>query len=281
MDLVERRRELAELKRLLDRAGAGSGDVLVVAGPPGSGRTALVDVAAATARERGFEVLRGTPAGGTPGRRVWAQLVRDAGGPDELAARLLDEPEFSDLDAAAVALCSKSRRLIVVDDVDLGGPDAVALLVLLAGRVAGRPVALVATSGTPLGIGNEVWLGPLSPAGIGGVTGETRPDVRHALWVASRGLPGPARALAATVETGGGGDPVVALALATASREGFLEVDTGLVGLLETALPRACDDATRARLEARLAHGLLGDTGQWPGAAISSRRPSYWPPPQR
>ncbi|GAA1310030.1 AAA family ATPase [Pseudonocardia xinjiangensis] len=267
MDLVERRRELAELERLLDRAGAGSGAVLVVAGPPGSGRTALADAGAATAREQGFEVLRGTPAGGSPGRRVWAQLVRDAGGSDELAGRLLTEPEFSDLDAAAVALCSRPRRLIVVDDVDLGGPDAVALLALLAGRVVGRPVAVLATSGTPLGIGDEVWLGPLSPAGIGGVTGEERPEVRHALWVASRGLPGPARALAATIDAGAGGDPVVALALATASREGFLEVDTGLVGLLETALARVCDDATRARLEARLAHGMLGDT-----AAAARRR---------
>ncbi|WP_433557142.1 ATP-binding protein [Pseudonocardia xinjiangensis] len=76
MDLVERRRELAELERLLDRAGAGSGAVLVVAGPPGSGRTALADVGAATAREQGFEVRGGRwPCSRHRGRR-WASATR-------------------------------------------------------------------------------------------------------------------------------------------------------------------------------------------------------------
>ena len=103
------------------------------------------------------------------------------------------------------------------------------MLAVLAGRVVASPVAVLVTSRTPLGIDSEVWLRPLSPAGIGVVTGETRPDVRHALWVASRGLPGPARALAATLDADAGGDPVVALALSTESAEGFLEVDAGLV----------------------------------------------------
>ena len=191
------------------------------------------------------------------------QLVRDAGGSGELVERLLADPgDFDlDLDAAAVALCSGPRRLIVVDDLDRGGPDAVAVLAVLAGRVVAAPVVVLVTSRIPLGIGGEVWLGPLSPVAIGYVTGEARPEVRQALWVASRGLPGPARALAATLDAGAGGDPVVALALGAVSGEGFLEVDTGLVRLLETALSRVAEDGARARLLARLAHALLGDTG--------------------
>jgi hypothetical protein len=82
------------------------------------GRTALADAAVEQARRGGFEVLRGTPVAGRAGRWVWAQLVRDAGGPDELVARLLAEPGDVDLDGAAVALCSGPHRLIVADDVD-------------------------------------------------------------------------------------------------------------------------------------------------------------------
>ena len=98
-----------------------------------------------------------------------------------------------------------------------------------------------------------------SHAEIGALTDEGRPDVRHALWVASRGLPGPARTLAATLPSSDTGDPVVRLALGMSSAEGFLDIDTGQVRLLETALPRAADDATRARLLARLAYALLGE----------------------
>jgi predicted ATPase len=70
VDLVERRRVLDEVASLLDRGGGGSGGVLVVAGPAGSGRTALADAAVERARRRGFEVLRGTPAAGRARRWV-------------------------------------------------------------------------------------------------------------------------------------------------------------------------------------------------------------------
>ena len=260
MDLLERRRVLNEVTGLLDRSGTGSGGVLVVAGPKGSGRTALADAAVEQARRGGLEVLRGTPVVGRAGLWVWAQLVRDAGGSDELVTRLLAEPGDVDLDRAAVVLCSGPHSLIVVDDVDRGGPDAVALLAVLAGRAVAAPVAVLVTSRTPLGIGDEVWLDPLSPAAIGAVTGETRPEVRHALWAGSRGLPGRARALAATLDDDAG-DPVVALALAAVSDEEFLVVDTGLIRLLEAALNRVADDRARARLLARLARALLGETG--------------------
>jgi hypothetical protein len=60
--------------------------------------------------------------------------------------------------------------------------------------------------------------------------------------------------LAATQE-----DPVVHLALRAAPAAAFLDVDSNLVQLLELAAERAGDDATRARVLARLAGELLGD----------------------
>ena len=73
----------------MDRAAGGAGGLLTW-WRLGSGKTALVEAVAGEARRRGFEVLRGSPPAGQPGRLVWAQLLRDAGGPDELAAGLLD-----------------------------------------------------------------------------------------------------------------------------------------------------------------------------------------------
>ena len=85
-------------------------------------------------------------------------------------------------------------------------------------------------------------------------------EAGHALWVASRGLPGVAQPLA--LELAGLGehdDPVVHLALRAASAASFLDVDANLVRLLEAAVGRAVEGGTRARVLARLARELLGD----------------------
>ncbi|HEU5385653.1 MAG TPA: AAA family ATPase [Streptosporangiaceae bacterium] len=64
---------MQEVGRLLERAAGGAGGVLAVTGPPGSGKTALAEAAAAEAGSRGFEVLRADPAEGQPGRRCRAR----------------------------------------------------------------------------------------------------------------------------------------------------------------------------------------------------------------
>jgi hypothetical protein len=282
--IIGRERELGEVGRLLERAGAGHGGTLVLAGAAGSGRTTLTEAAADMARQRGFQLLRagtaaptavtgtGGAAGsdgsadGEYGRWVWAGLLRAAGAADGLIARVLAGPAPLDLDAAAEVLCA-GPRLILIDDVDQAGAGAAELLAILAGRAPAHPVAVIATSLAPLDAGPQLWLGPLSVTDIGAVTGEERPQVRHALWTASRGLPGPARSLAAVVaDLPPDADPVVQLALRAESAEGFLVIDSGLVSLVEMALQRPTDDRTRARLLARLAHELLGD------AAAASRR---------
>jgi hypothetical protein len=147
---VGRERELREAGRLLDRAAGGAGGLLTLVGAPGSGKTVLAEAAADEARRRGFEVLRGSPPAGQPGRLVWTQLLRDAGAPDELAAGLLDPRAGPlDLDSAARHLASAGPRLIVVDDMDRGGPEAVAMLSVVAARCAASGTVVIATSATP------------------------------------------------------------------------------------------------------------------------------------
>lgn len=142
--LVGREREMAAVRLLLRRAAAGTGGVLVVHGPPGAGRTTLADAAAAEGRQQGFPVLRVAAAPGGPARMVWAQLVREAGGPLEVARLLLEgEAGPLDLDRAAEVLASAVPRLIVVDDLDRAGPAAAAVLPVLGARVAGSATAVV------------------------------------------------------------------------------------------------------------------------------------------
>src|SRR6266700_2751206 len=54
--LVGRQRELAAVARLLDRARDGHGGQLLITGPPGAGRTALLHAAADLAHDRHIPV---------------------------------------------------------------------------------------------------------------------------------------------------------------------------------------------------------------------------------
>ena len=197
MDLVGRLRELRALEGLLERAAGGSGGLVVVTGPGGSGRTALADAAVELARGHGLQVVRSAPARGQPGRLVWAQLLADVGAAQAAARLLADGAGLPQLDRAARRLAAGSRRVVVVDDLDHGGPEAVEFLAVLAGRLTAGSTAVVVTVGEPLGLGRELRLAGLTEEELGAVVGSVPADAGHALWVASRGLPGVAKSLAA------------------------------------------------------------------------------------
>jgi DNA-binding CsgD family transcriptional regulator len=73
--LLERERELAAIERLLEHAAAARGQLVVVEGPAGIGKTTLLAAAATLARERGATVLA---ARGSPLERAFAfGVVRD------------------------------------------------------------------------------------------------------------------------------------------------------------------------------------------------------------
>ena len=260
MGPVGRVAELAELEALLKTAAAGSGGVVTFVGPRGSGKTALVVAAADMASNRGFQVLGVSPAHGQPGRLVWAQLLEDIGAGEEAARELLEGGDPLAAGVAVRALITGSPRLIVIDDIDTGGQDAVEMLALVGSRVILGSTAVVATALTPLGVGRDVKLRSLAEGELAAVLGDLPAKQRHAVWVASRGLPGTACRLAVQLgDLPAGRDALVHLALHAAQRGEFLEVDDGLIRLLEQALTRADDDGVRARLLARMSRELLGN----------------------
>jgi predicted ATPase len=55
--LIERDRELGQLEDGLRAAAAGQGSVLLVSGPPGIGKTTLLDAAQRRARQADFVIL--------------------------------------------------------------------------------------------------------------------------------------------------------------------------------------------------------------------------------
>ncbi len=258
--LVGRAVEIADLVGVVDGAVAGRGELVCVVGPHGAGKTALVAVLIEAARKREVEVLATSVLAGQSGRGAWVRLLADAGAAAESLDVLRTGQDVVTVGAVLGRLVVMRPRLVVVDDVDLGGPDGFEVLELLATRLIGGSTAVVVTSSRPLGLGRQLGVTGLTEQDLAAALPGVDPAHRHAVWVASRGLPGAARELSAALgDLPTGRDPLVHLGLAAVARSEFLSVDDDLVRLLEQALPRAAEDGSRARLLARLARELLGD----------------------
>jgi hypothetical protein len=147
MGLIGRAVELGEIATLLDAAAVGSGGVLTFAGPRGSGKTALLAVAADIARDRGLEVAGAASVRGQSGLLLWAQLLQDIGTGEDASRALLDATDSLTVSAALRPLTGPAggaRRLIVIDDIDADGDDAVEAIRLVASRlVAGSTVGIL------------------------------------------------------------------------------------------------------------------------------------------
>jgi hypothetical protein len=167
--LLERERELDEIRDRLESARAGAGSTLVVEGPGGIGKTGLLIAAGGEARERGMCVLsargaeleREFPFGVV--RQLLETRVTGPGG-DELmdgAAALCapvfepagrgeeDEPSFAVLHGLywlCSTLAERSPLLVLVDDAQWADPASLAFLAYLARRVEDLPVALAVAS---------------------------------------------------------------------------------------------------------------------------------------
>ncbi|MCM4084314.1 ATP-binding protein [Paractinoplanes hotanensis] len=217
MELFGRETELDRIARFLESV-RHSGDVRLVRGEPGVGKSALIAAAADLAAEAGLRVLRasGSEFEADVSYSMLNQLLlplhdemlrlppgpRDAlnvalgFGPGPSAPPLL---VCNAALALVVTVAQKAPVLLVVDDVQwIDRPSAV-VLGFVARRVAGSPVGVVATSRTgtgsfldPRGL-TEVALQPLSPEASGQLVDARFPglpsDMRRQLLELAQGNP--------------------------------------------------------------------------------------------
>ena len=167
--LLERERELDEIRERLESARAGAGSTLVVEGPGGIGKTELLLAAGREARERGMCVLsaRGAElerefAFGVVRQLFEARVTGPAGegllgGAAALCAPVFELAERGEEDERSFAvlhglywLCAnlveRSPLLVLVDDAQWADPASLAFLAYLARRVEDLPVALAVAS---------------------------------------------------------------------------------------------------------------------------------------
>ncbi|MEV0972124.1 ATP-binding protein [Microtetraspora glauca] len=186
-NLIGRDPEIQRLRRFVDRIAEGAGEALLLAGDPGVGKTSLLDQAAALATGSGIRLLRAT------GSQFEADISYAA--LHQLLHPCLDEaPRLSPMLAGALnvalglgegappaqllvasavlellrAAADKQPLLLVVDDLPWLDRASALVLGMVARRLTGLPVGLVAAcrTGEPsfFDVGNlpVVYVNPLS-----------------------------------------------------------------------------------------------------------------------
>ncbi|MEA2430459.1 MAG: hypothetical protein QOI19_932, partial [Thermoleophilaceae bacterium] len=172
MQLLERDDELQVLGRLIDEARAGNGRMVLVEGPPGIGKTRLLDTARTHAREHGTRVLgaraseldRQFPFGVV--RQLFEPLLANADrerqaawlhGAAARAAPLLGAGTLEAADGDQLShfhalywlvanLAEEGPLLLSVDDVHWADPSSLRFLQFLLPRLAELPVLVAAAT---------------------------------------------------------------------------------------------------------------------------------------
>ncbi|WP_203960993.1 helix-turn-helix transcriptional regulator [Actinocatenispora thailandica] len=224
--LAERTSAIDALRRRIDALGDGQSGAVLVAGPAGMGRSALLARAAADARAAGIAVVQirfarpvpdapGTvPAPGTPGSALGPGTVGSALGPGTVGSAPgpgtveSDPPGSVGIPAALMreaeaGLATATPTLLAVDDVHRAGPAGLRWLTRLACRSGGGPALVVCGVASwfrwatgrcaDLTAPHRIQLRPLSFAGVREVcvrlAGPVPDEYVQAVAAASRGNP--------------------------------------------------------------------------------------------
>ena len=147
---VGRTSELRELERGLRDAAAGFGSVMLVAGEPGIGKTALVQQLEPLARLHGMRMVWGRcwPEA-APALWPWREVVAGLGEGELADAMGLPtgggpDARFRRFEAVARAV-SRTSGVVVLDDLQWADPDTVDLLRFVGRRARQLPVLLIGT----------------------------------------------------------------------------------------------------------------------------------------
>ncbi|HEU5057029.1 MAG TPA: AAA family ATPase, partial [Kofleriaceae bacterium] len=295
MGLVGRERELAELTAAFDAAVAGRGNLVLLAGEAGIGKTTLAHAFAAAAAGRGARLAwgRAWEAGGAPAFWPWVEVLRvlvgDGGeaavaGSLAVAAEIVPElagpdlprpPELAPAQArfrlfdAVGALLRWSARggpvVIVLDDLHAADPATLSLLQFAVRAVARSPVLLIGTAREV-----EARLAPEIASELARVARESRylvlprlgPD-EVAAWLAAAGDDGGGR-LADLLYQRTEGNPLFLVEtyrlLRADPRRGTAALPDGVRDVI-AARVRALPDGCRRLLEGAAALGRSVDLG--------------------
>ena len=209
-ELIERHDVTAELDRLLDGCRSGSGHVVLLEGPPGSGRTSLLNALRDRTRQRGLRFLgaTGAPQESDLPLGVVTQILGAAGRRPGRAD--VSPPPASEL----LELAADAPLVIAVDDVWHADEPSLLFLNDLARRLADARILLVLAGAGGRAARHpgpraellrqphvrRLPLAPLSVAGVAEAAG-------------ARLEPATARALSADLATTSGGNPLLLHAL--------------------------------------------------------------------
>lgn len=301
--LLERAGEQEALESALGAAAGGRGRTVLLTGPPGSGKTRLLEAAAQMAPRcgvrplvaRGTELERPFPFG--VARRLLERPVRAAADPRALfqgaarhAAGVFDLGEDGGADGDPLAtihglhwlvadLAAGEPLMLGIDDLQWVDGPTQRLLAYLARRLDDLPVALVVTARAETADDAEGALDAVEEAAAGGRL-EPAPLSADAVTAMLAGaLEGPvAPAFARACRDRTGGNPFLVTELVDELRERGVAPVASAVGLVEAAAPGGVARAVRRRLarlgpDARLLAGALAvlgdDTDLAPAAELA------------